>query len=340
LAGLPRKLPREGVIAVDFAELGLLDTSGAWFISRSLRDLEGSGREVRTLNVSRDVRALLDLVASQPDPREVKFTTPRFTFLQRCGLATVQIYASILEYLELLGRTVSRWVLLMGSGRVRLPQFFEIVEETGVNAVPIIILLAFLIGVVITYQGLFVLRTYGAVIFAANLAGVTILREMGPLIVAIVVAGRTGSAFAAQIGAMRAADEVDAMVSMGLNPLEILVLPRVFGLMLTLPLLTVLADMSGIVGAALTAQLVAGISPYAFLTQMGSAIGPATALTGLAKAPIFAVVIATVGCFHGFKAESSAESVGRRTTRSVVQGIFFVIVIDAAFSVAYSTLGL
>lgn len=339
LAHLPRRLPF-GEITVNCSGLDRLDTSGAWFISRSLRDLRQTGRSVSLIELHPDAQALLKLVDGQVDPRQVKAPSSRFTFLQRTGRVTIQLNYAVAEYLEFVGRIAQRWLMLVGRARWRLPQFFEIIEETGVNAVPIIALLSFLIGVVIAYQGLFVLRSYGAVLFAANLAGVSILRELGPLLAAIVVAGRTGSAFAAQIGTMRVSEEVDALVSMGLSPLEILVLPRVLGLIFTLPLLTVLADFSGILGATVTAQLVAGISPYAFLSQLGTAITPATALTGLAKTPVFAAVIATVGCFHGFQAESSAESVGRRTTRSVVQSIFFVIVIDAAFSVAYSVLNL
>lgn len=341
LAQVPRKIPPEGVLTIDLAEVSGLDTSGAWFIERSVRNLRRDGCEVEFANVGSAARTLLDLVGNQRDPREVKLARPRFTFLQRTGRGVVVVLDIFFEYLEFMGRTAERWVRVVGNRRHwRLPQFFDIVEQTGVTAVPIVGLLSFLIGVVIAYQGLYVLRTYGATLFVANLAGVTVLRELGPLIAAIVVAGRTGSAFTAQIGTMKVSEEVDAIVAMGLSPLEILVLPRIFGLMLALPLVTVLADITGLIGAVFTASLVAGISPHAFAAQLAHAVAPSTVITGLAKAPVFAIVIATVGCFHGFQAENNAESVGRRTTRSVVQSIFFVIVIDAAFSVAYSTLGL
>lgn len=341
LAQIPRRIPPEGRLTIDLAEVSRLDTSGAWFIERSVRNLRRDGREVVFANLSTSARTLLDLVASQRDPREVRLVRPRFTFLQRTGRGVFVVLTIFFEYLEFLGQTAERWVKVVGSRRHwRLPQFFDIVEQTGVTAVPIVGLLSFLIGVVIAYQGLYVLRTYGATLFVANLAGVSVLRELGPLIAAIVVAGRTGSAFTAQIGTMKVSEEVDAIVAMGLSPYEVLVLPRIFGLMLALPLVTVLADATGILGAVFTASLVAGISPHAFAMQLAHAVSPSTVITGLAKSPVFAIVIATVGCFHGFQAENNAESVGRRTTRSVVQSIFFVIVIDAAFSVAYSTLGL
>jgi len=338
-AQVPRKIPDEGELVVDLAGVSALDTSGAWFIERSLRNLRKAGREVRVANARPGALSLLDLVGAQPDPRAVKLTRPRFTFLQRTGHATLALGQNMIDYLEFMGGAAQRWVKVVRNRRHwRLPQFFTHVEQTGVSAVPIVGLLSFLIGVVIAYQGLYVLQTYGATLFVANLAGVSVLRELGPLIAAIVVAGRTGSAFTAQIGTMKVAEEVDAIIAMGLSPVEILVLPRVFGLMLALPLLTVLADGAGMLGASLTASLVAGISPHAFLSQLGRAVSVQTVLSGLAKSPVFAVVIASVGCFHGFRSENNAESVGRRTTRSVVQSIFFVIVIDAAFSVAYSNL--
>lgn len=339
LAQIPRNIPGEGELTVDLAGVSALDTSGAWFIDRALRNLRHAGREVRLTNMAPGARSLLDLVRGQQDPREVKLAHPHFTFLQRTGHASLILAQNTLDYLDFLGQSAHRWIKIVGNRRHwRLPQFFTHLEQTGVSAVPIVGLLAFLIGVVIAYQGLYVLRSYGATLFVANLAGVSVFRELGPLIAAIVVAGRTGSAFTAQIGTMKVAEEVDAIVAMGLSPLELLVLPRLFGLMLALPLLTVLADGAGLVGASLTASLVANISPHAFLDQLSHAVSVTTVLTGLAKAPVFAAVIASVGCFHGFHSESNAESVGRRTTRSVVQSIFFVIVIDAAFSVAYSNL--
>ncbi len=338
---IPRKIPPKGVLTIDLGEIGALDTAGAWFIERTVRNMRRDGREVVFAGLSASARSLLELVAGQQDPRDARFAHPHFTILQRCGRATLVILHNLVDYVSFLGETAHRWFQVGFSSRHwRLRQFLDIVEQTGVTAVPIIALLSFLIGVVIAYQGLFLLHSYGASLFVANLSGLIVLRELGPLIAAIVVAGRTGSAFTAQLGTMKVSEEVDAFIAMGLSPVEVLVLPRVFGLMLALPLLTVLADAAGILGAVFTATLVAGIQPHAFMTQLASAVSPTTVVTGLIKAPVFALVIATVGCFQGFKAENNAESVGRQTTRSVVQSIFFVIIIDAVFSVVYSTLGI
>lgn len=336
-----RKLPPEGVITVDFAGVVKLDTSGAWFIDRALRALRAAGREVNFVNMGAGARSLLAMVDEQPDPREIRLTRPHFTFLQRTGRAAVKVVDNAVDYLAFLGETAFHWGRVFTQRRHwRLPMFFTHLEQTGVNAVPIIGLLSLLIGVVIAYQGLYLLQNYGATNLVAKLAGLTILRELGPLIAAIVVAGRTSSAFTAEIGAMRVSEEIDAIVAMGLSPAEMLVLPRIFGLLIALPLLTVLADAAGLLGAGLTAHFVGGIVPQAFADELAQGVKVSTLLTGLAKAPVFAVVIATLGCFHGFRAESNAESVGRRTTRSVVQSIFFVIVIDAVFSVAYSMLNI
>lgn len=336
-----RKLPLSGALTVDFSGVIKLDTSGAWFIDRALRALHQAGREVELVNMSGGARSLLSMVSEQPDPRDIKLMRPHFTFLQRTGHATMKVGDNALDYLAFLGETVRHWTQVFTQRRHwRLPMFFTHLEQTGVNAVPIIGLLSFLIGVVIAYQGLYLLQNYGATALVAKLAGLTILRELGPLIAAIVVAGRTSSAFTAEIGAMRVSEEIDAIVAMGLSPAEMLVLPRIFGLLIALPLLTVLADFAGLVGAGLTAHFVGGIAPRAFANELARGVSVSTLLTGLAKAPVFAVVIATLGCFHGFRAESNAESVGRRTTRSVVQSIFFVIVIDAVFSVAYSMLNI
>jgi phospholipid/cholesterol/gamma-HCH transport system permease protein len=341
LAQIPRRIPPSGVLTVDLGEVSALDTSGAWLIERSVRNMRRDGREVEFQSLSEGARSLLELVAGQPDPREAKLPSPHFTVLQRTGRGAAEIVENIYSYIGFLGEAVYHWQrVILQRRHWRMHQFFDIIEQTGVTAVPIIALLSFLIGLVLAYEGLVLLRSYGASLFIVNFTGIAVFREFGPLIAAIVVAGRTGSSFTAQLGTMKVSEEVDAFVAMGLSPVEVLVLPRVFGLMVALPLLTVLADIAGMVGAMFAATLVAGLAPHAFLHRLGSVIGVATIVTGLVKAPAFALVIATVGCFHGFKAESSAESVGERTTQSVVQSIFFVIIIDALFAVVYSSVGL
>jgi phospholipid/cholesterol/gamma-HCH transport system permease protein len=214
------------------------------------------------------------------------------------------------------------------------------VEETGISALPIVGLLAFLIGVVLAYQGADQLKRFGAEIFTINLLGVGVLREIGGLITAIIVAGRSGSAFTAHLGSMRVNEEIDAMQTMGLNTVDTLVLPRIIGLVIALPLLTFYANIMALIGGAAMCYFDLGISIPAFLRQLNQAVSVSTLMVGLVKAPVFAFVIALVGCYEGFQVERNAASVGLLTTRSVVESVFMVIVLDAAFSVMFSVLGI
>jgi phospholipid/cholesterol/gamma-HCH transport system permease protein len=211
-------------------------------------------------------------------------------------------------------------------------------EQTGLNAMPIVGLLSFLIGVVMAYQGADQLRRFGAEIYTVNLLGVSILRELGVLLAAIIIAGRSGSAFTAQIGTMQVNQEIDALRTLGLDPVEVLVLPRLFGLVLTLPLLVFFADAMGLLGGGLMTWASLGITTPQFLEQLRGAITEWTLWVGVIKAPFFAAIIAMIGCYEGFNVTGSADSVGRLTTQSVVESIFVVIVADAAFSILFSFL--
>ena len=219
------------------------------------------------------------------------------------------------------------------------PILFNI-RSAGVDALPIVGLLAFLLGIVVCYQGAEQLRQYGANIFVADLVGLSMLREFAPLITAIIIAGRSGSAYAAQIGTMAVTEEIDAMTTLGIAPLEMLVLPKLIALTIALPLLTVFADVLGVAGGMLMAQAQLGVSYVEFLERFGKAVSVTSYVIGIAKAPVFAVIISLVGCFQGFRTRGGADSVGRQTTRAVVQSIFLVIVADALFSVAFSLLDL
>jgi phospholipid/cholesterol/gamma-HCH transport system permease protein len=223
--------------------------------------------------------------------------------------------------------------------RLRLTALTHHLEQTCVNALPIVGLISFLIGIVMAYQGADQLRRFGAEIFTIDLLAISALREIGILLTAVVVAGRSGSAFTAEIGMMRVNEEVDALRTMGLDPLEVLVLPRLLALMIALPLLTFFADIMALVGGGLMVLMLADLSVQQFLNQLLSAVTPTTFWVGMVKAPVFAFVIALVGCFEGLNVTGSAESVGRLTTKAVVESIFLVIVIDAAFSILFSMLG-
>ena len=209
--------------------------------------------------------------------------------------------------------------LFLQPRRIRFTSLIAQVQQTGLNAMPIIGLISFLIGIVLAYQGYDQLRAFGGQIFTVNLVGISVLREMGILLTSIIVAGRTGSSFTAQIGTMQVNEEVDALRTLGLDPLDVLVLPRVTALMISLPLLTFYSDMCALLGGGLACVLLLDMSPSQFLTQLGHAVTLQHFLVGMSKAPIFALLIAMVGCFEGLRVSGSAESVGQLTTQSVVE---------------------
>ena len=224
--------------------------------------------------------------------------------------------------------------------RIRWRPILFNLRSAGFDALPIVGLLSFLLGIVVAYQGADQLKQYGANIFVADLVGLSMLREFAPLMTAIIIAGRSGSAYAAQIGTMAVTQEIDAMRTIGIAPLEMLVLPKLIALVIALPLLTVFADVAGVFGGMLMAQAQLGVGFAEFLDRFAQAVSVTSYLVGLGKAPVFAAIIAMVGCFQGFQTRGGADSVGQHTTRAVVQAIFWVIVADALFSVAFSVLGL
>ena len=327
-------LPDRGELVLDGGAVEALDTAGAWLLWRLI-----GGRAARLEGWRPGQAALLELVrrhgtASAPPPA-------RPGRLARLGARAVRQAREAVSLVSFVGAVTLElaWALARPR-RLRLRLALEEVQHAGVEALPIVGLLAFLMGIVIAYQGGVQLRNYGANIFVADLVGLSVLREIAPLITAILLAGRSGSAYTAQIGTMQVTEEIDALRTLGLSPLEILVVPKVLGLMLALPLLTVYAGALGVGGGMIMAQWVLEVSPAAFLERFEQAIGLASYLVGVGKAPVFAAIIALVGCHRGFLAGASADSVGRQTTLSVVQAIFLIIVADAAFSVLFSRLGI
>ena len=266
---------------------------------------------------------------------------PALGWLERVGKSTITSLKQFIEALSFIGETaVALAKSILQPRRIRWRPILFNIRTAGFDALPIVGLLSFLLGVVVAYQGAGQLRQYGANIFVADLVGLSMLREFAPLMTAIIIAGRSGSAYAAQIGTMAVTEEIDAMRTIGISPQELLVLPKVIALVIALPLLTVFADALGVFGGMLMAQQQLDVGFIEFLDRFVKAVGPTAFLIGVGKAPIFAVIIAMVGCFQGFRTKGGADSVGRQTTRSVVQSIFLVIVADALFSVAFSMLDL
>ena len=333
-------------LRIDLSGVERLDTVGAWLVLRTRRELEARGVATSLENVAEAFGPLLEQVAKGEPP--VPEEPPPHSLIDGVLAAVAHIGESTFRGLEsgreLVGFfglvVITVWRTVRHPGRLRYQSLVTQMDRTGVTALPILGLLSFLIGVVLAYQGADQLRRFGAEIFTVNLLGVGILRELGGLLTAIIVAGRSGSAFTAEIGAMEVNEEVDAMRTLGLDPVEVLVLPRLFGLVVTLPLLTAYADFMSLLGGGLMSWGELGIAPPLFLRQLHEAIGEWTFLVGVLKAPFFAATIALVGCHAGFTVSRSAESVGRFTTLSVVRSIFLVIIIDAAFSILYSRLGI
>ncbi len=330
-------------ITMDAGAVEKLDSTGAWLLLRTQRALEKTGRKVGAVQVPERYASLMANL-DRDDKKQQSHPLPRMSpwryRLYRIGKATVEAGRQGWRMLGYLGRvTAETGEMIAARKNLRFAAMAVQVEETGISALPIVGLLAFLIGIVLAYQGADQLKRFGAEIFTINLLGVGVLREIGGLITAIIVAGRSGSAFTAHLGSMRVNQEIDAMQTMGLNTVDTLVLPRVIGLVISLPLLTFYANIMALIGGAMMCYFDLGITIPVFLRQLNQAVDVGTLMVGLVKAPVFAFVIALVGCYEGFQVERNAASVGQLTTRSVVESVFLVIVLDAAFSVMFSVLG-
>ncbi|WP_448204200.1 MlaE family lipid ABC transporter permease subunit [Azospirillum sp. sgz302134] len=329
-------------VRLDLSRLDALDTVGAYLLSSLLDRLAAAGHAVSVAGVRPEHAALFDAVRRVgPAPPEHAAPTPHpvLDMLERTGRTAVQAFREGLDLLSFLGLiTITFGRLVRHPGRLRVRAVLFHIEQTGLNALPILGLLSFLIGVVLAFQGADQLRRFGAELFVVNLLGISILREIGILMTSIIVAGRSGSAFTAQIGTMKVNQEVDAISTLGLDVVELLVVPRALALMISLPLLAFYADIMGLFGGAVMSYATLDITFGQFIRQLHGAVTLPHFLVGIVKAPVFALVIAMVGCYEGLKVSGSAESVGTLTTKSVVESIFLVIVLDAVFSVLFSFL--
>jgi len=337
-----RGLNASGDIAIDASKVNKLDSSGAWLLLRTRRALEAAGAAVTGPDLPEKYHPLLEsLEKAKPAPAQrPRRSASLVRRLYRIGKATMNALGQGYSILGYLGRVTVETgeAIARPRSNLRIAAIFNQIEETGINALPIVGLLSFLIGVVLAYQGVDQLKRFGAEVFTINILGVGLLREIAGLITAIIVAGRSGSAFTAHIGTMRVNEEIDAMQTMGLNTVDTLVLPRIIGLIIAMPLLTFFADITGLIGGATMCYFDLHITVPTFLRQLKDAVSVNSFMVGLIKAPVFAFVIALVGCYEGFQVERNAASVGQLTTRSVVESIFLVIVLDAAFSIMFSML--
>ena len=336
--------PSRSEIVVVGARIEALDTAGAWVLQKLLQRLRAEGSAVQVRDLRPEFGKLLEVVgrqaAGQADTPSPVASAPS-SMLEGLGRSSAAAYEQGVALLGFVGESA---VALAGCvahpARLRWRPILYNIRSAGFDALPIVGLLSFMLGIVVAYQGADQLRQYGANIFVADLVGLSMLREFAPLITAIIIAGRSGSAYAAQIGTMSVTEEIDAMRTLGIAPMDLLVLPKFLALLIALPLLTVFADVLGVFGGMIMARAQLGVGFGEFLDRFVKAVSITAYLVGICKAPVFAAIIVVVGCFQGFRTKGGADSVGRQTTRSVVQSIFLVIVADALFSIAFSALDL
>ena len=325
---------------IDGAAITTLDTSGAWLLHRTIHELEQRGRNVMMNGLRPEFATLLRLVASRTVAAEPIHTSPP-GLLKRIGRRSWRGMLGVSDMLAFVGECALVLLrTLIQPRRIRWRAILHNLQTAGFEALPIVGLLSFLMGVVIAYQGADQLQHFGANIFIVDLVGLSMLRELAPLLTAIIVAGRSGSAYAAQLGTMKVTEEIDALRTIGVGPTELLVLPKILALVIALPLLTLFADVTGVFGGMLMARSKLDVSFDVFLDRLGDAVSLSSFMTGIGKAPVFAAIIALVGCYQGFQVSGSADSVGRQTTVSVVQSIFLVILADALFSVVFNWLNI
>lgn len=328
-------------VEYDFSSIGRLDTSGAYILSRALRCETGRELQWAISGGGQGKQILMREAASARMGRLPVERRAWYDILVRMGKATERFWFELYDTLAFLGKFVSvLGRLLLNPTKIRWKSVVALTEEVGLNAAPIVMLLSFFIGAVIAYMGANLLASFGAQVFMVELVGFSVLREFAVLITAIMLAGRSDSAFTAQIGAMKMRQEIDAMTVIGLDRYETLVIPRALACLISAPVLTFLAMLSGIFGGMLVAWLgPTEITPVLFLSRLNDAVDIRHFWVGLVKAPFFALIIAVVGCRQGLAVTGSVESLGARTTSSVVQAIFAVITMDAVFAMIFLEMG-
>jgi phospholipid/cholesterol/gamma-HCH transport system permease protein len=332
-----------GSLAIDVAGIDELDTLGAWLLERLIRGCEKRGREVRLVGLPPRYRDLFDEVhrtgghARKESPRDNRL----FASVVAVGRSLADVGFALRAFAEMLGALANALVRVLFRPRTfRLTSAVHHLDRVGLQAVPIIVLITFLIGGIIAQQGIFHFRKLGAEDYVVDLVGILVLREIGVLIVAIMVAGRSGSSYTAEIGSMKMREEIDALRVIGLDPVEVLMLPRVVALIVALPILAFLGSMSALAGGGLVSWLYGGMSPATYVARVRDAIAVTHFEVGMVKAPFMALIIGVVACFKGLEVKGSAESLGLQTTASVVTSIFLVIVLDGLFAIFFASVGM
>ncbi|UTD29796.1 ABC transporter permease [Bradyrhizobium sp. WD16] len=332
-----------GALQIDLSGVTELDTLGAWMLEKLSRQVAGAGRRAELVGVADKYAGLIDEVR-QVNRRKPQVAPPG-NFLvdnvEQVGRSAFAATEDITVFLRMLGAlAVALLSTLRRPRSLRLTSLVYHLYRVGWQAIPIMALITFLIGAIIAQQGIFHFRRFGAESYVVDLVGILVLREIGVLIVAIMVAGRSGSAYTAELGSMKMREEIDALSTMGLDPVEVLILPRILALICALPILTFLGSMAALYGGGLVAWFYGGMSPEIFIARLHEAVSVTHFKVGMIKAPFMALVIGIVACGEGLRVKGSAESLGRQTTTSVVKSIFLVIVLDGIFAVFFASIGM
>ena len=327
-------------ITINGAQIMAFDSAGALALLQFEDVLSAAHQAIELIGFNPQHMQLIDLLRCKKNELEHAPADKKApSVLADIGHACMDKVKQIHGFVSLFGDLSDKlFIHLSAWKRFRYPSFVSNLYTSGIQALPILALLSFLIGVVLAYQMGLQLETYGATSFIAYLSGMAVFREFGPLITAIIVAGRTSSAFTAQIGSMKINEEIDALQTMGFSPTELLVVPKVLALLVMFPLIIFWSDVFGILGAMLMSKAMLDVGFMDFLYRLQDSVGLKQLMLGLYKAPAFAILIALVGCFQGFRVESNADSLGTQTTRSVVQALFLIIIVDATYSIIYSWL--
>ncbi len=342
-AAVVSQLDRSKAVRLDMAGVKELDTLGAWLLEKLTRRAASAGHPAEVVGVADNYSGLMEEVrqVNRHNPAPQPAPNPALAKLGDLGRATVGAREDIAVFLQLLG---ALFMALMGVLRrprsLRLTSLVYQLYRVGWQAIPIMVLITFLIGAIIAQQGFFHFRKFGAESYTVDMVGILMLRELGVLIVAIMVAGRSGSSYTAELGSMKMREEIDALSTMGLDPVEVLILPRVAALVCALPILTFIGSIAGLYGGGLVAQFYGDMSPAIYLARLHDAVSVTSFKVGILKAPFMALVIGIVACSEGLRVRGSAESLGRQTTTSVVKSIFLVIVLDGFFAVFFASIGM
>ncbi|MBN8994670.1 MAG: MlaE family lipid ABC transporter permease subunit [Rhizobiales bacterium] len=330
----------KGRVVLDLSGVSRIDTAGAWLVHRLSTMVKAEGLAFEEIGISDNARRLLaavDFTGDLPAPPRRKFRPLRL--LELLGETTVNGWADFQQGMGILGGVVRGiFRAILKPSRFRFTSIVFHVDRTGLQAVPIIFLMSFLIGGIVAQQGIFQLSFFGATIFVVDLVGILVLRELGVLLTAIMLAGRSGSAYTAEIGSMKMREELDALTVIGLDPTEVLIMPRIIALVIVLPMLTFISDIAALMGGALVCYIYADMSFQTFILQLRDAVALNTLLVGILKAPFMALIIGIVAATEGLAVQGSTDSLGRKTTSSVVKAIFMVIVVDGIFAVFFAAI--